>query len=186
MHRLDKGTSGLIAVARTDAAHDALVDQFASRTVEKEYAAIVYGCPDSQEGRIDVPLGRDRSDRTKISANTDRPREAVSRWRRAEDLHGFAHLRVWPETGRTHQVRVHLALLHHPCVGDPRYAGARWKGEPDPRRRKLAREFPRPALHAHRLRLDHPRSGRRLEFVAPLPEDLRVLISALRGDSGEP
>ncbi len=186
VHRLDKGTSGVIAVARNDAAHDALGEQFAARSVEKEYAAIVYGSPAQDEGRIEVPIGRDRSDRTKVSAHTDRPRDAVTRWQRAEDLGGFALLRVWPQTGRMHQVRVHLAFEHHPCVGDTRYAGARWKNEKEPHRRALVRDFDRPALHAHRLRLDHPRTGERVEFVAPLPADLETLLAALRGARDEP
>jgi len=180
VHRLDKGTSGVMAVARTDAAHAALAAQFAARTVKKEYLAVVYGCPDESEGFIDLPLGRDRADRTKISAHTDRPRDARSRWQLAEDLGGFALLRVFPETGRMHQVRAHLASIHHPCVGDDKYAGAQWKGVADAAKRKAAREFPRPALHAHVLELTHPRSGERMSFTAPLPSDLEALLAVLR------
>ncbi len=184
VHRLDKGTSGLIAVARNDATHDALVRQFADRTVEKEYAAIVYGSPAEAGGTVDVPIGRDRTDRTKISPRTDRPREAITRWELAEDLDGFALLRAWPKTGRTHQIRVHLAVLNHPCVGDERYAGSRWKNERDAGRKQAAQSFDHPALHARRLRLEHPRSGARLEFAAPLPADLEALLSALRRADG--
>lgn len=180
VHRLDKGTSGVIAVARNDAAHAALASQFAARTVRKEYIAVVYGCPSQAHGEIDLALGRDRNDRTKISANTDRPRDARSRWELSEDLSGFALMKVFPETGRMHQVRAHLFALHHPCVGDDKYAGAQWKGAHDAAARNAARDFPRPALHAHRLELDHPRSGERMAFTAPLPADLQELIAALR------
>ena len=180
VHRLDKGTSGLMAVARNDDAHAALAEQFAERTVEKEYNAVVYGCPREWSGEVDLAIGRDRADRTKISPNTDRPRQAFTRWELAEDLGGFALLRVWPKTGRTHQVRAHLAAIHHPCVGDLKYVGAQWKSVPDGRLRKAIRGFGRPALHARRLRLDHPLDGARLEFVAPLPADLEELLGTLR------
>jgi len=180
VHRLDKGTSGVIAVARNDDAHHALAAQFAARTVEKEYAAIVYGCPKAQTGEIDLAIGRDHGDRTKISSRTDRPRPALTRWEVAEDLTGFARLRAFPKTGRTHQVRAHLAAIHHPCIGDPKYVGAQWKGVPDGAVRRAVRTFARPALHAHRLRLDHPRSGERVEFVATLPADLEELLRTLR------
>ncbi len=180
VHRLDKGTSGAIAIARNDAAHDALAGQFAARTVDKEYAAVVYGCPKERCGEIDLPLGRDRTDRTKISPHTDRPRDAWTRWEVTEDLAGFALMSVFPKTGRTHQVRAHLAAIHHPCVGDEKYVGAQWKSVPDAAVRNAVRRFGRPALHAHRLRLDHPRNGNRMEFVAPFPDDFEALLTTLR------
>ncbi len=186
VHRLDKGTSGLMAVARHDEAHAALADQFAARTVEKEYNAVVYGCPRESSGEVDSAIGRDRADRTKISSNTDRPRQAFTRWELAEDLGGFALLRVWPKTGRTHQVRAHLAAIHHPCVGDLKYVGAQWKSVADGRVRKAIRGFGRPALHACRLRLDHPGDGARLEFVAPVPADLEELLGTLRRARDQP
>jgi 23S rRNA pseudouridine1911/1915/1917 synthase len=180
VHRLDKGTSGVIAVARNDAAHAALTKQFAERTIEKEYTAIVYGCPKELCGEIDLPLGRDRADRTKMSSRTDRPRDAFSRWEVAEDLPGFAIMRVFPKTGRTHQVRAHLAAIHHPCVGDDKYVGAQWKSIPDAGVRKRVRIFARPALHAFQLGLSHPRNGERMVFCAPLPRDLENLLDVLR------
>lgn len=186
VHRLDKGTSGVMAVARHDDAHAALADQFAARTVEKEYKAVVYGCPRESSGEIDLAIGRDRGDRTKISANTDRPRQAFTRWELDEDLGGFALLSVWPKTGRTHQVRAHLAAIHHPCVGDLKYVGAQWKSVSDGRVRKAIRGFARPALHARRLRLDHPRDGARMEFVAVLPADLEALLDTLRRARDQP
>ena len=129
---------------------------------------------------IDLPLGRDRTDRTKISPHTDRPRDAWTRWEVTEDLAGFALMSVFPKTGRTHQVRAHLASIHHPCVGDEKYVGAQWKSVPDAAVRNAVRRFGRPALHAHRLRLDHPRNGNRMEFVAPFPDDFEALLTTLR------
>ena len=180
VHRLDKGTSGVLVIARTDAAHRALARQFKVRTIEKEYLAIVYGCPAAAEGAIDLPLGRDRKDRTKISGRTDRPRAAQTRWVRDEDLGDFALLRVLPRTGRTHQIRAHLAAIQHPCLGDAKYAGARWRGIADPRLRESIKGLDRPALHAGALRFRHPTGGERVEVVAPLPEDLESLLVALR------
>ena len=186
VHRLDKGTSGVMAVARNDEAHEALSAQFAERRVEKEYAAVVYGCPRQSEGTVELPIGRDRTNRTKISPDTDRPRDAFTRWKVAEDLAGAALLAVWPKTGRTHQVRAHLAAIHHPCIGDLKYVGAQWKGLTDGRLRNEIRAFARPALHARRLRLDHPRSGDRLEFCSPLAADIEALLSSLRRARDEP
>jgi 23S rRNA pseudouridine1911/1915/1917 synthase len=180
VHRLDKGTSGVLVIARTDAAHRALTRQFKARTIEKEYLAIVYGCPAAAEGAIDLPLGRDRKDRTKISGRTDRPRAAQTRWVRDEDLGGFALLRVMPRTGRTHQIRAHLAAIQHPCLGDAKYAGARWRGIADPLLRERIEGLGRPALHARALAFEHPTRGERLEVVAPPPEDLESLLGALR------
>ena len=99
---------------------------------------------------------------------------------KAEDLAGFSLLSLVPRTGRTHQVRAHLAAIHHPCIGDPKYSGPRWKGVPERRVRKEVGSFPRPALHARRLCFDHPTTGDRMEFVAPLPADLNGLLVLLR------
>ena len=186
VHRLDKGTSGIMALARHDKAHAALAHQFAARTVEKQYAAVVYGCPRASSGEIDLAIGRDRNNRTKISSNTDRPRDAFTRWEFVEDLGGFALLNVWPKTGRMHQVRAHLEAIHHACIGDLKYVGAQWKSVPDGQARRAIRDFPRPGLHSSRLHLDHPISGVRLEFIAPLPSDLEELLRTLRRARDEP
>lgn len=180
VHRLDKGTSGVMVVARTDAAHRALSQQFRDRSVAKEYDAFVYGRPEGEGGVIDVALGRDRSNRTRISPRTDRPRRAVTRWELQEAFRGFAWLKVRPETGRTHQVRAHLRHLQHPCIGDRRYAGSRWKGAQTRWLRDGLRRLSRPALHARRLAFDHPDSGERVAFEAPLPADLQELLGLLR------
>jgi len=180
VHRLDKGTSGVLVIARDNEAHEALSRQFAERTVEKEYDAFVYGIPRDKAGIIDRTIGRDRSDRTKISTDTDRPREAVSRWQRHEDFPGFSWLRVRTHTGRMHQVRAHLTAIRHPCIGDTKYAGLQWKGVPDRQVREAVRKFPRAGLHARRLCIDHPGTGERLELTAPLPVDLEELLELLR------
>ena len=186
VHRLDKGTSGIMALARHDKAHAALAHQFAARTVKKQYAAVVYGCPRASSGEIDLAIGRDRNNRTKISSNTDRPRDAFTRWEFVEDLGGFALLNVWPKTGRMHQVRAHLEAIHHACIGDLKYVGAQWKSVPDGQARRAIRDFTRPGLHSSRLHLDHPISGVRLEFIAPLPSDLEELLRTLRRARDEP
>ena len=180
VHRLDKGTSGVIVVARDDEAHRLLSDQFANRSVDKEYDAFVYGTPKERKGKIDLALGRDRLDRTKISADTDKPRPAMTGWELQQQFRSFSRLWLWPLTGRTHQVRAHLAAIHHPCIGDAKYAGAQWKGIEARWLRDAVRRFPRPALHASRLIFEHPATNERMEFQAPLPEDLRELYDLLQ------
>ena len=186
VHRLDKGTSGVIVVALTDEAHHKLAGQFAARTVEKTYLAIVHGHPGgarASSGTIDVALGRDRNDRTKISSRANRLHEAVTRWRRVEDFRSMSLLELSPKTGRTHQIRAHLAHIQHACVCDPLYAGKQWKGIEDTRVRQAVATLGRPALHALRLRIAHPTTGEPLEFEAELAADLRSLLDLLRGAS---
>jgi 23S rRNA pseudouridine1911/1915/1917 synthase len=180
VHRLDRGTSGVIVVALNDQAHAALAAQFAERTVSKEYLAVVYGTPDAAAGTVDAPIGRDPGDRKRMSTRARRAREAVTDWELEEPLAGFALLRARPRTGRTHQIRVHLAHLHHPIVGDADYAGRQWRGVPEGRIRSMVRDFPRPALHAHRLQFEHPSTGQRIGFEAAPPADFESLLSVLR------
>jgi len=180
VHRLDKGTTGVIVVALSDVAHQRLARQFAERTVSKTYLAVAYGCPADNEGRIDVALGRDRQDRKKISALTNTPRPAQTDWKVLERLAGLCLVRLQPRTGRTHQIRAHMACLRHPLVGDDLYAGRQWRGIQDPTIRKAVSSFGRPALHAAELEIDHPTSGKRLHFEAPLPADLQALLDLLR------
>jgi len=179
VHRLDRGTSGVVVVALTDRAHQHLAAQFAARTVRKEYLALVYGEPEEDSGTVDVPLGRDPKDRKRISTRARRPRAAVTDWRRLESFPGFALIEARPRTGRTHQIRVHLAHMHHGIVGDD-YSGRQWKGVPDGRTRSLVRSFGRPALHAHRLEFEHPSTGARVAFEAPLAADFQQLLTTLR------
>ncbi len=180
VHRLDKGTTGVILAAMTDQAHTALQRQFAERTVLKHYDALVYGRPAQPRGSIDTPLGRDRNDRKKISVNTGQPRDARTDWKQQEAFPGLTLLRVRPRTGRTHQIRAHMAHLRHPLVGDELYAGRQWKGIPERGVRSALARFGRPALHARSIEFDHPTSGERLRFEAPLPADLEQLLALLR------
>jgi 23S rRNA pseudouridine1911/1915/1917 synthase len=180
VHRLDRGTSGLLVVAKDDETHRSLARQFAGRTVEKEYLALVLGSPARPSGEIDSPIGRDPVHRKKMSVRASRGREARTSWRVEERFDGGALLRVRIHTGRTHQVRVHLASIGHPVAGDPVYGGKRTLSS----RRGAAREafasLERPALHAARLAFTHPATGERLAFEAPLPADIESVLALLR------
>jgi 23S rRNA pseudouridine1911/1915/1917 synthase len=174
VHRLDKGTSGLLVVAKTDAAHRALQAQFKAHTVDREYLALVRGVPGAESGSIDAPIGRRRSDPKRFTARPGRlrsPRAARTHWRLERRFREFALLRVRLETGRTHQIRVHLASVGLPVAGDPVYGGGR----------SVARELGlgRQALHAAVLGFEHPELERRLRFEAPIPADLARVLEAL-------
>ena len=186
VHRLDKGTSGLMVVAKDDATHRDLVRQFAGRTVEKEYLAVVLGVPSPRQGKVDSPIGRDPVNRKKMSARGPRARPARSDYSVVEVLDGASLVRVRIHTGRTHQVRVHLASLGHPVAGDALYGGRRAPGSRDPRAREALRALDRPALHAARLAFTHPASGQRLAFESPLPADLVELRARLAARSLPP
>jgi 23S rRNA pseudouridine1911/1915/1917 synthase len=181
VHRLDKDTSGLLVVARNLAAHKSLVDQLQARAVQREYRALVRGVPVAG-GRVDAPIGRDPLQRTRMAV-VPAGRPAVTRFEVLERFSGFSLLAVRLETGRTHQIRVHMAHLRYPLVGDKTYGGR-------PRPPKGASErlsdalqrFPRQALHALRLGLRHPRSGAEMRWEAPLPADLQALVSLLRSE----
>ena len=167
VHRLDKGTSGLLVVAKDDETHRALVRQFAGRTVEKEYLALVLGVPSRPSGEVDAPIGRDPVHRQKMSVRAPRGREARSSWRIEERFDGATLLRVRIHTGRTHQIRVHLASIGHPVAGDATYGGTRTPSSRRAGAREALVSLQRPALHAARLAFVHPGSGERLEFEAP-------------------
>jgi 23S rRNA pseudouridine1911/1915/1917 synthase len=176
VHRLDRGTSGLMVVAKHDAAHAELSRQFHDREVEKDYLALVWG--DVQAGRrIDAPIGRDPGNRKKMSARARRSREAVTRIVRAEHLPGLTFAQVAIQTGRTHQIRVHLSAIGHPVVGDPLYGGVRRRV---PEYLRAVNRLERPFLHAARLAFKHPGDGRRMEFTSELPEDLQRVLIELR------
>ena len=180
VHRLDLGTSGVMVVAKNETAHRGMAAQFKDRQVRKIYKAVVFGQPTKESGQVDQPIGRDRVNRIKISTATDRPRSAVSRYSVEETFTEFALLTVSLLTGRTHQVRVHMAHLGHPLVGDSLYGGARWRCVRNPRQRAAAKSFGRPALHAAVLELKPPITGRDLCFEAPLAADVVDLLNALR------
>jgi 23S rRNA pseudouridine1911/1915/1917 synthase len=182
VHRLDVGTSGVIVVAKTDAAYDALARAFAERRVGKRYLALVWGRVEPPAGRIEAAVGRSRRDPTRMAVRDTRgrSRDAVTSYRTREALAGFSLLDVAPETGRTHQIRVHLESIHHPIVGDERYGGRRWRGVLDPRKRHALRDIGRLALHAARLDFVHPTTGEPVTFRAPWPADLAALVDVLR------
>jgi 23S rRNA pseudouridine1911/1915/1917 synthase len=176
VHRLDRGTSGLMVVAKNDAAHEELARQFRDREIEKEYVALVWG--EVQAGRrIDAPIGRDAGNRKKMSARARRSREAVTRILRADKFGKALTLaRVAIHTGRTHQIRVHLSAIGHPIVGDALYGGVRRRVPGDLR---AVSHLSRPFLHAARLAFAHPADGRRMSFDSPLPEDLQRVLDEL-------
>jgi len=176
VHRLDRGTSGVMVVAKNDTAHQELSRQFHDREVEKEYFALVWGTVHAGK-RIDAPIGRDPADRQKMSTRARRARSAVTRVMRAEYLRGVTLIQVAIATGRTHQIRVHLNAIGHPIVGDPTYGGVRRHVPNDVR---AVQRLERPFLHAAKLVFTHPTDGRRLEFASPLPADLQAVIDAIR------
>ena len=167
VHRLDRDTSGLLVVARSDEAHERLKELVKSHGLDRRYVALVRGRPRSRRGRIEAPIGRDRRDPTRQSLRTDSPRDAVTHFELLDLLGQHALLQVDLETGRTHQIRVHLAAIGLPVVGDPVY------GAPDP---ALGRQF----LHATRLAFDHPLTGNRVDVDSPLPAELARYIEDLR------
>ena len=177
VHRLDKDTSGVLLVARTTEALEALARQFRARTIEKRYVALVHGAVRAQRGTIDRPVGRDARDRKRMSVRSARGRAAVTRYAVRERLAGATLLDVTPETGRTHQIRVHLASIGHPIVGDATYGGRRrGAGEAG----KILADCPRQALHAARLAFTHPTTGADVVLESPLPADLRGIVDGLR------
>jgi 23S rRNA pseudouridine1911/1915/1917 synthase len=177
VHRLDRGTSGLMVVAKHDVAHEELARQFREREVEKEYVALVWG--EVQAGRrIDAPIGRDPFSRKKMSARARRSREAVTRIVRADHINpALTLVHVAIHTGRTHQIRVHLSAIGHPVVGDSLYGGVHRRVPGDLR---AVTRLDRPFLHAARLAFKHPSDGRRIEFRSELPNDLQHVLDQLQ------
>ena len=169
VHRLDKDTSGLLVVAKNDRAYASLVAQWKARTIARRYVALVEGVVAHDVGTIDAPVGRDPRDRLRFAV-TKGGKPAVTHFRVAERFRAHTMLELRLETGRTHQIRVHLKYIGHPVVGDPLYGR--------PGRWPIAGQ----ALHAAELGFDHPRDGRRMTFVAPLPDDMRRLVEAMRSE----
>jgi len=177
VHRLDRGTSGVMVVAKNDAAHLELSRQFHDREIEKEYIALVWGVVQAGR-RIDAAIGRDPINRQKMSARAKHARSAVTRITRAHQMPGLTLCQVAIHTGRTHQIRVHLSAIGHPIVGDAMYGGVHRRVAGDIR---AVQRLERPFLHAARLVFSHPRDERRMEFIAPLPEDLQSVLDNLPG-----
>lgn len=188
VHRLDKGTSGLLLIARTEEAHRELARQIEAREVKRIYRAIVWGHPRTREGRIEAALARSRSDRKKIAVVTRGGRSAATRWRVERLFPDLAELVLSLETGRTHQIRVHLAHLGHPVFGDAEYGGRRGPLlRLAPRRRAqvalLLADLDHQALHAETLAFRHPVTGLPLEFTRPVPADFEAVLDALACES---
>lgn len=181
VHRLDRGTSGVLVVAKHDAAHRELARQFHDREVRKEYLALVWGTPQAGE-RLEQPIGRDRRHRKKMSTRSARARPALTEIVDVEPLGGVSLVRLRIGTGRTHQIRVHLSERGHPVVGDPMYGGRRTRTAA-----LLAAlaAIDRPLLHAARLGFTHPRTGQPLVFEAPIPADLATILKHLRRGNPE-
>jgi len=177
VHRLDRGTSGVMVIAKNDGAHQELSRQFHDREVEKEYIALVWGVVQAGR-RIDAAIGRDPANRKKMSARAKHAREAVTRITRAHHLPGLTLCQVAIHTGRTHQIRVHLSAIGHPIVGDSLYGGVHRRVPGDIR---AVQRLERPFLHAARLAFTHPTEQRRMQFIAPLPADLEVILNDLPG-----
>jgi 23S rRNA pseudouridine1911/1915/1917 synthase len=176
VHRIDKDTSGLLVVAKTDVAHEGLAKQFAAHSIDRRYLAIVNGVPNTSEGAVDAPLARSATNRKKIAVvEGRRGKRAVTHWKRMQLLRDAALVECRLETGRTHQVRVHMASLGHPLLGDPAY------GRSGKTHGKLLNElqFHRQALHAAELGFTHPVTKRRLSFSSPMPPDMQELFKAL-------
>jgi 23S rRNA pseudouridine1911/1915/1917 synthase len=176
VHRIDKDTSGLLVVAKTDVAHEGLAKQFAAHSIDRRYLAIVNGVPRAASGTIDAPLARSAANRKKIAiVEGKRGKRAVTHWKRLEVLKDAALVECRLETGRTHQVRVHMASIGHPLVGDPVY------GRSGKTRGKLLKElgFHRQALHAAEIGFTHPVTKHKLSFTSPMPPDMQELKRAL-------
>lgn len=185
VHRLDKGTSGVMVVAKTDAAHLVLADQFERREVNKTYLALVWGTP-AETGDIKTHLTRDPHNRLAFKTCQTGGRQAVTAYKVFEYYDGFTLLEVRPRTGRTHQIRVHLAHLGCPIFGDDLYGGVKPPANIAPRQRGIVRQLrrvlPRQALHAFRLEFTHPTREQLMSFEAPLPNDFKEAITVLKQD----
>jgi 23S rRNA pseudouridine1911/1915/1917 synthase len=178
VHRLDKDTSGLLVVAKTESDHENLADQFRAREVFKSYVALVYGVVKQESGRIEQPIARDPRNRTRM-AIVPGGRGALSLYKIRRSYNAFTLLDVELKTGRTHQIRVHLAWLKHPVVGDELYSGGRDNNVQDVQLRAQIRKLHRQFLHAEQLGFRHPQTGEELRFVAPLPPELTHLLEKL-------
>ena len=178
VHRLDRDTSGVMVIAKTARAHESLSDQFRERTVFKSYVALVHGVTKEEKGKVEEPLARDPRNRTRMAVVRS-GRAALSLWRVRRRFTRFTLLDVQIKTGRTHQIRVHLAWLKHPVVGDETYGGGRDKIIPDPALRARVAGLGRQFLHAERLGFHHPSTGEWLGFTAPLPAELSGFLDTL-------
>jgi 23S rRNA pseudouridine1911/1915/1917 synthase len=182
VHRLDKDTSGVLVVAKTERAMAVLGRAMKERLLEKEYLAAVYGHPAVRKGKIELGIRRDPADRKRMATSRTEGRPSTTFYEILSESSGprsgLSLLKCRLVTGRTHQIRVHLKALNLPIVGDPTYGSPRWKGIKDETLRELCRTFPRQALHAWRLTLKHPTTGEIMTFTAPVPGDVKALLEA--------
>lgn len=179
VHRLDKGTSGLMVVAKTESAHENIADQFRDREIFKSYVALVHGQVEKRTGQIDQPIARDRGNRTRMAVVRG-GRPALSIYRVRKRFARFTLLNVELKTGRTHQIRVHLAWLKHPVVGDEAYGTGRDKTIPDHKVRTEVAKLGRQFLHAEQLGFRHPKTGEAMKFTAELPTELMAVLSEIK------
>jgi len=184
VHRLDKGTSGLMIISKNDASHAELQRQFASRKVEKKYLAVVYGSPRNDEGVFDTGYGRNPRDRKKFSSRVVSDKRAITRWRVIERFKGISLIEAGLVTGRTHQIRVHFADQGMPLLGDLQYGASRRARQILPvRARELVLKLDRVMLHAAEISFTHPRTGSILKFKAEMPDEMKQILNELRGKS---
>jgi len=176
VHRLDKDTSGAIVVAKNNHAHIHLSFQFKSRKIVKTYLAVIHGKIDGQAGIVELPIGRHPTDRKRMSANSRNGRGAVTAWSVRKRLQGATLIGVNLQTGRTHQIRVHCAAIHHPVIGDSVYGPRKMQKNIS----EIIKSVSRQMLHAWRLELTHPGTGKRMLFEAPVPDDMLQLIDSLK------
>lgn len=178
VHRIDKDTSGVLVAAKTDKSHQFLAKQFKEHSIKRKYSALVWGIVKNDAGTIDLPIGRHVSERKKMSVRTRKGRKAVTYYRVIKRFDKLTFLELTLETGRTHQIRVHLSAIHHPVAGDPVYG----KGKPaclSPRAAVSLKNLKRQALHAQTLGIIHPETRQYMEFTSPLPDDMQNIINAL-------
>ena len=183
VHRLDKDTSGVLVVAKNDFAHQSLAAQFKEHQVKKIYLALICGIPAQDDGTIIAPIGRSIRNRKKMAVTNIRSREATTHFKVIERYDSLSFVEVMPETGRTHQIRVHFAHIGHPVVSDQVYGGGRKRAINEahsPEVKKMIAELNRQALHAHLLGFLHPSTEEYMEFIAPIPEDIQALLNVLR------
>ena len=179
VHRLDKDTTGIMVVAKSDRAHLALSIAFRQHTIRKTYLAVCYGNPKTEDGVVDAPIDRHPRNRREMAVVRE-GRPARTLYEVDQEFEGTSMVSCHPVTGRTHQIRVHMAHIGHAIIGDPLYAGRQWRNLADPRLQAACRSFPRQALHARRIAFEHPVTKEEVEFEAPLPTDLENLLEVLR------
>lgn len=184
VHRIDKGTSGLLVVAKTSNAYNSLASQVKEHSMTRRYIALICGIPKQDKGTIIAPIGRSNRDRKKMAVTPVRSRDAITHFTVLEKYGDFSLVEVRIETGRTHQIRVHFAYIGHPVVGDPDYGGRdrALKTQTSESVTNVIKNLSRQALHAELLGFKHPKSGEYMEFVAPIPEDMQTLIERMKDE----